>query len=142
MDLIKKNDTESGAHPAMPIIRFAPFGELKIYPVLEGELNTLGKGGEESLYLNFAIALLPTSLSLFVTILTTTINSNRIFVCFLTTAIVTLIAGLILLALWWRNRGSNQTLVQQIKDRMPPPPGIQIIENQTQVQAQPLDPVR
>jgi hypothetical protein len=137
MDLINMKDTDSGAHPAMPIIRYAPFGELKIYPVLEAELNTLAKGGDESLYLNFATALLPTSLSLFVALLTTTINSNRVFVSFLTTAIVMLIAGLILLALWWRNRDSNQNLVRQIKDRMPPPLGIQIIENQTQVQAQP-----
>jgi hypothetical protein len=131
MNLIRKDNTENQLLPVMPIVRYAPLGELKIYAISEDELDRLAKDGDESIYLNFALALLPTSLSLFVTLLSTTINSNRVFVAFLVTAIMTLIAGLILFALWWRNRGSNQALAQKIKDRMPPP-GAPIVESEPQ----------
>lgn len=128
MNLIKTHNTENQLLQVMPIVRYAPMGEVKIYAISEDELDRLGKDGNESIYLNFSLALLPTSLSLFVTLLSTTIDSNRIFIVFLVTAIMMLIAGLILFSMWWRNRGSNQALAKKIKDRMPAP-GAPIIES-------------
>lgn len=54
-----------GGEPAPPVIRHAPLGELKVYTIYEHELDSLAQGSPTSLLLNFALLLLPTSLSLF-----------------------------------------------------------------------------
>src|SRR6266851_10133365 len=42
-----------------PVIRVAPLGELKVYTINEHELETLGQGSPGSVYIGFALALLP-----------------------------------------------------------------------------------
>lgn len=86
----------------LPVVRLAPLGEIKAWVVLESELDILERGSPSSIYLTFAVALLPTSLGMFVALLSTT-TSDRVFVTFLCVGVVFLIVGLLLLALWWQS---------------------------------------
>lgn len=108
----------------LPVIRVAPLGEIKAWVVLESELDVLERGSPSSIYLTFAVALLPTALSLFVAILSTT-TSDRVFLTFLCVGVIFLIVGMLLLALWWQSHVSSRKLIEQIRNRMPPPPAIQ-----------------
>jgi hypothetical protein len=45
--------------PAQPVVRVAPLGELNVYTIYEHELVTLGQGSPGSVFLSFALALLP-----------------------------------------------------------------------------------
>jgi len=123
-------------------IRVAPLGELNAYIIYEHELDTLNrldadlaKDPPESLYLNFALFLLPISLSFLVTLLTTTIHSNRAYEFFVIVALVTFLASPLLFALWLRDRRIHHTerqrllaeraqQIQKIKGRMPPRPPV------------------
>ena len=98
--------------PAPPVVRYAPLGELKIYPVYEHELDMLKQGSPVSLFLNFALCLLPIGFTLILTFATTTIPSDRLFQTYVTLAVLTIIAGLILLALWWRGYKGSKSLWQ------------------------------
>jgi hypothetical protein len=109
---------------AEPVVRVAPLGELKVYTVYEHELETLSRGSTGSLFLNFALFLLPIAFTLVVTLSTTLIASDRLFEGFVIVATVTAIAGVVLLLLWWQEHRSSANLVKEIKDRMPPPPAI------------------
>ncbi len=111
--------------PFLPVIRVAPLGEIKIYQILEGELDRLANGPPEAVYLNFALTLLPISFTLLVTLLTTTIASSRLYQGFVLIAAVTFIIGVILLVLWGRSRSSTRRLIEEIRNRMPPSPSIQ-----------------
>ncbi|MDQ3814025.1 MAG: hypothetical protein M3347_08740 [Armatimonadota bacterium] len=113
------------ARPVPPVVRYALIGEIKIYMVQEGELDKLAHGSPESVYLNFALALLPISITLAVTLLTTTVQSDRVYQAFLIVCVTTFIIGALLLVLWWRSRQSSKKLIEEIKSRMPPAPGIQ-----------------
>ncbi len=107
-----------------PVIRHAPLGELRIYTVTEHELDAVARGSPASLFLNFALALLPIAVTLFATLATTTIPSDRLYTFFVCACLISLVSGLVLLALWWREHASAKKIVEQIKNRMPPPPGV------------------
>lgn len=104
----------------LPPLRFAPLGEIRIYWVYEYELEILARGTANALFLNFALFLLPISISFIITLLTTTIRSDRLFYGFLTIVLITAIAGFLLLLLWWRSYKSSGDLLRAIKARMPP----------------------
>lgn len=124
-------------------IRVAPLGELSAYIIYEHELDTLdrldadlAKDPPESLYLNFALSLLPISLSFLIALLTTTIHSNRVYELFVIVAFVTFLFSLPLFALWRRDRRTHLAerrrllseradQIQKIKNRMPPRPPAQ-----------------
>jgi len=108
-----------------PRIRYAACGELRIYQVDERELDELAKGSPTSLELNLAIALLTTFLSFLVTLLTTTLPSDRIFTIFVIIDVATFLAGFILALRCVRGYKSCKNLLNEIKDRMPPEGGIQ-----------------
>ncbi len=101
-----------------PPLRFAPFGEIRIYWVQEYELEALARGKANAFLLNFALFLLPISITLLVALLTTTISSDRLFVGFLSVAVITAIVGIILLLLWCRSYKSSGDLLTEIKARM------------------------
>jgi hypothetical protein len=107
--------------PTRPPMRFATFSEINVYWVYEHELDALANGSSASLFLNFALFLLPISATLIVTLLTTTISSDRLFLGFLSVALITVLAGILLLLLWWRGHKGSGDLLRAIKDRMPPP---------------------
>lgn len=108
----------------LPAIRVAPLGELRAYVISEEELNELENGSPASQNLNFSLALLASGFSFLTTLLTTEISSVRTFAVFVVVTAVFLVAGVVLLASWFRLRKSSQGLAQRIRDRMPPPPGI------------------
>src|SRR5207248_6726060 len=102
----------------------APLGELKVYMVTEEELDTLGRGSPGSVFLNFALALLPLSVAFLVTLLTTSISSVVGLVFFVCACLICFITGLICLVLAWQNHISTRAVVDKIKNRMPPAPPI------------------
>lgn len=104
-------------------IRIAPLGELNAYIVNEHELDLLAQGSPGSNFLNLAYALFSASISLTVAILGTDIPSNRVFNVFVIFAVLTGMFGVICLILWKQSYRSNKDLVEQIKNRMPPPIG-------------------
>lgn len=113
------------SRPDAPPLRFATFGEIMIYWVYEHELDALGAGSSASLFLNFALFLIPISITLIVSMLTTTIPSDRVFVGFLSVTVITAIAGILLLLLWWRSHKRSGELLMAIKARMPSQPSLQ-----------------
>jgi hypothetical protein len=111
--------------PTSPRIRRAPIDEFKIYEIIEGELNELARGSPESILLNYALALLPVAVTIFTTLVTTPIASLRAFVVFVVVVVVSFVVGLLCLLAWWRDHRTSWTLIETIRNRMPPPLGIQ-----------------
>src|SRR5487761_121632 len=107
------------------VIHIAPFGELRAYLVYEHELDVLAKGTASSLYLNFALALLSSFVTLVATLTSVDIPAGYLFQSFFSLCAVTLVVGIVLLAAWWKSYDSSSELVTQIKERMPPPGGSQ-----------------
>ena len=105
--------------PQLPVIRVAPLGELNAYTIYEHELETLAEGSPGGLFLNFALALLPTAVGVIVTLRSGTMTDLN-FMLFTSASIIFMIAGVICLALWRRTYKSVTTLVEEIKKRMPP----------------------
>ncbi len=70
-------------HPVGPVLRVAPLGELKVYTVTEEELDAIGRGSAGSIFLNFALALLPLSGGFLITLLTTRIEAVGTLVFFM-----------------------------------------------------------
>ena len=101
-----------------PLIHRARIESLVIYEISEQELMLLERGSSEAVYLNFALGLLPTSLSFLIALLATEIESTKIYIVFVVVAIVTGISGLVLLALWWQCHQSARDLFRVIRDRL------------------------
>jgi hypothetical protein len=114
----RRDGSEGAASP--PRIRRAVVLELRIYEITESELDRLARGPSASLFLNFALTLLPISLTLLLTLTTTRIDSIYLFATYVAVAAVTMILGLLLLALWWRSHSSQVGLIEEIRNRMPP----------------------
>ncbi|MCK9400655.1 MAG: hypothetical protein M0Q51_11775 [Bacteroidales bacterium] len=102
-----------------PEIRRARIDHLNIYEISEGELETLKKGSPGSIFLNFAIFLIGSALTLIVAILTTNVKSNLTFIIFVILSILGFLAGILLLFLWHRNNKSITQLVDIIRKRLP-----------------------
>jgi hypothetical protein len=103
-----------------PEIRRARIGQLTIFDVTESELDIVEKGSPDSIYLNFAIFLLSTAISLTVVLLTTVINSNRVLMVFVVCIVVGYSGGALLLLLWCRSRNSVTDCIRAIRKRQPP----------------------
>ncbi len=137
------NEPISGSEHSLvsrPLIHVSQLGELNAYLIYEHELDSLdkldadlSKDPPESVYLNFALFLLPVSVSFLITLLTTTIRSDRTYEFFVIVSILAFVLSLLLFALWVRDsrsyRQNRQALlheraqqIQKIKSRMPPNP--------------------
>ncbi len=128
---------------SLPPLRVAQLGELNAYVVYEHELDSLDKLDDaltqdppEAIYLNFALFLFPIALSFLISLLTTTIRSNRLYELFVIISVLAFVISIILFALWVRDRRSYQKSrqsllhsraqqIQRIKSRMPPNPPVQ-----------------
>jgi hypothetical protein len=109
-----------------PVIRYAPIGEIKIYEISEHELEALEQGSPDSTALNAACALLPFGVSLFITLRTATIASHVAIDSLAVGSALSIIAGIACVVIFWRTPKKSRTIIQSIRDRMPPPPGTQI----------------
>ncbi len=99
-------------------INRAKLNSLDIYEITDDELERLERGGSDTTFLNFAIFTISVAASFIVSLFTIKIESDRIYIAFLTTIILGFLAGAILLILWWKSRRSTKGLVKKIKDRM------------------------
>lgn len=90
---------------------------ITVYDVTDYELDQLENGSPASLFLNFAILLLTTGVSFLIALLTTTIESDRIFYIFFIITLVSFISGIILFILWIKGRKSIKDLIEKIKNR-------------------------
>ncbi len=113
-------DWSTSGSEFLPAIRRARIDRLNIYEVSDSEPQLLERGSPESLFLNFAIFLLSSATSLLAALLTTNIESTRVFNVFVIVTVVGFIVGMFLLALWRWYRRSRSTIFEQIRQRMPP----------------------
>lgn len=107
-------------HQVGPVLRVAPLGELKVYAVTEDELEALGRGSPGSLYLNLGLAMLPVGIAFLITILSADIPSQEGKIFFVCSAVLFSVLGAISLVFAAHHHLSTKSLVQKIKDRMPP----------------------
>ena len=108
-----------------PVIRVAPLGELKVYPITEAELNELERGSAASVHLNFALFFWGIAIPLFFTIWLANFTKDRTFNVFVIFFAVTLVAGLVFSVLWFLSNRRSTRLADEIRRRMPPAPAIQ-----------------
>lgn len=93
-------------------------GSISVYDVTSDELDILEHGSPNSTYLNFAIALIPTGISFFISIFSTKIEDIKIYNVFWIVALVCTLGGLVLLGVWWKTNKASQSVIQRIKDRI------------------------
>jgi hypothetical protein len=106
--------------PDLPEIRRVRINTLTIYEISESELDTLARGSPDSVFLTFAVFLLSVAISFSIVLATIPIKSDRGFqVCVIVTFLGYL-GGLILLAVWWRNHQSTNSIIKSIRDRFLP----------------------
>ena len=115
----QQQQTRESSDP-LPEIRRGRIKRLDIYDVSESELKILVRGAPDSIYLNFGIFLLSASLSFLVTLVTTTIPSDRLHAVLVILVVVGFISAAVLLTLWFSNRRSVKSLAAEIRSRLPP----------------------
>jgi len=91
---------------------------VSVYEITERELSILEIGPQSSIFLNFAIFLLSVSISFLIALFTTTIASERTFAIFVVITAVGLVAGMVLLAVWYRGHRSVSDTIVKIKGRI------------------------
>lgn len=102
-----------------PKIRRGRVDSLSLYEITEYELVTLENGIPSSLYLNFSLPLLTTATSFLISLVTTTIQSDRTYAVFVGLIVVGYVLGLLLGIIWWRTRQSISTITKRIRSRIP-----------------------
>lgn len=110
---------QGDADAFLPAIRRARFGQLVIYEISDTELQLIERGSPDSLFLTFGIFLISIGVSFLVTLLSTGIDSIRIFTTFVVLSTIGMVTGLILLGLWWWYRKSRSNLFRTIRERLP-----------------------
>ena len=111
-------DQQSTGDPQPRIVR-GRFDSLSLYEVTEAELELLERGSPSSIYLNFGVFFASVGLSFFVALITTKIESLRVYTVFCVVAFIGVALGVILLAIWHRTRVSVAQTISKIRDRMP-----------------------
>lgn len=101
-----------------PIIKRARLGSVNIYEVSESELELLKNGSSNSLFLNFAIFLLSSALTLLVSLFTVDIINQITLIIFIILLIIFTIASVLLLLLWNQERKKFKKEIYKITDRM------------------------
>jgi hypothetical protein len=104
----------------LPEIRVGKLAVLKVHQISDEELSRLEQGSGQSIFLNIAVGIISVAASFLVALLTTQIESNRLFMVFVVVVSVGFLAGMILLILWWCTRQPIRRLATEIRDRMPP----------------------
>jgi len=87
--------------------------------VYEHELDELARGSPASLYLNFALFLAGLGVTSVTTLLTATIENDRIYQGYFIVSALALLFGTLFGILWRRGHSAVGDLIVRIKDRMP-----------------------
>ena len=109
---------EQAQNESSPTIRHAKVDSLIIYEVTESELESLEKGSPNSSYLNLSIAFLALSFSFLASVLTTKIESDRIFTIFIVIIFLGFFIGISFLIVWFKANSSVVSVSKKIKDRL------------------------
>ena len=118
-------------------VRRGRVDSVNLYEVKENELEILENGETAGLQLNFSIFLLSIAFSGILTLCTATFSSSILQNIFLFVVIIGVILGIYLLLMWRKGRKSIKSVIQKIKDRIPPElvdegeEEIEIVENPT-----------
>jgi hypothetical protein len=107
------------------VVKLAQPGELRAYVVFEHQLDLLAQGSPVSLLLNFALFFLGVAATALGALVTAPPNQDRVFYSFVIVFIMTLIAGIVLLAVWYAMHKSLTSLIIEIKAQMPPNPPVE-----------------
>jgi hypothetical protein len=127
-------------------IRRGRVDSVDLYEIKDSELDLLEKGSPANLYLNFAIFLLSTSFFALASLCTA---ATFKYVLMQTVLIVVLIVGgilgILLLALWYRERKGVEDCIRVIRDRIPPEGPVPLLSGSetgipTEEQPQPKEP--
>lgn len=112
------NSSSEKADEKGPLIMRGKVDSLRIYEVTDYELSILENGSPNSIIFNIAIALLSTSITIFITLLTTNadneVNSNILIILM----IVSFIVGLVLLLIWVTSNNKVGKVFKKIKSRI------------------------
>lgn len=103
-----------------PRIRRGNISSLTVFEITDYELDTLERGGPVSTYQTFGIFLLSTGLSFAVSLLTTNIESDRLFLLFTVVTFVGIVFGIMSIAVWYRERSPIREVCDRIRSRVPP----------------------
>lgn len=116
-ELVMGDKTEHSGDKPFKIHR-GRVDSLSLFEITEHELATLENGSPSSLYLNFSLLLLTTATSFFISLLTTTIESDRTYAVFVILVVVGYVLGLLLLIIWLRTRQSISEITKRIRSRI------------------------
>lgn len=105
-----------------PVINVGQPKELNAYFVYEHQIDAMARGAAAALSFNLALFLFGVSASAFLTLFSIPPDSDRGFYAVLIIATLTLLAGLVLVAVWWPTRRAVERLVTEIKSQLPPNP--------------------
>ncbi|MBW3539726.1 MAG: hypothetical protein KY476_05600 [Planctomycetes bacterium] len=101
-----------------PAIHRVRLDSLTIFEITEAELEALERGSQESLFLNLAITCLSIASSFLISLLTTTIPSDRTFMVFVVVCSIGFVSGITPGLLWWQARRSLKSVTATIRERM------------------------
>ena len=107
------------------VVRLAQPVELKAHVVFEHQLDLLSRGSPASLLLNFALFFLGVAATSLGTLETAPPDQDRGLYAFFIVFIITLIARIVLLAVWHVMHKSVKTLGLEIKAQMPANPSVE-----------------
>lgn len=92
---------------------------MRLYEITESELDLLENGDPKTVLLNFFILFVSVACSFIISLLTTTIESDRIFTTFVVITCVCFGLSAVLLTVWINRRGSEKQLFTKIRERIP-----------------------
>lgn len=95
-------------------VKIIPTSEIKIYLVKESELEQLENGSQSDLFLEIGIACISIALSFLTSLLTTEIEAVT-FTVFVCITVISTLAGIVLVCLWYRTRKSKKSIIDKIK---------------------------
>ena len=98
-------------------VRYITMGQLTIYFVSEDELRMIESGGPSSTYFNLAIFFLSVGASFLASLLFSEPKSTHTFIVVVALIIGNVIAGSVLLILWFQSRRGASNVITQIRAR-------------------------
>lgn len=105
---------------------------INIYEITENELEILESATPTGILFDIGLVCLSSSIALTVSVMTTTIDSERVFNSFLIFIIVGYLAFLTLTVIWYITRKSVKDTTKKIRNRMNPEKNIENYEQSTE----------